>query len=530
MHLTVSKTDAPRAGLFLLGYVLMWMLLVFPVFHQMNFKSGTDIYSWIWIICYSGLSICTAYSLSLFIAYLFVDSNPRLPELKTRLTTTTAVIVCPVRNEEIGLYERLQFTLKDNIGNGVDFWLISDSDAASEPRELETIARLRIDYPGTNIFYRRRDIHKDFKPGNISDWLILHDGCRYDYFFVLDADSLMVPNTMDKLLRIADHPQNDDIGHFQCQTDIVHDFTHLSHLAKINLKFCERLIFKTTYAVFGQWISYGHSNLIRTQAFIRADLPTDELSHDVFDIALLDRAGYRSVLLSDITVYEEAPANYLEAHKRDRRWTQGSLSACKLLLDDRISLVERFYVFHGGWAYVSNFLGLIWLFLQFGDMVVGHHDINRFPATMAWGSFSINFILFLETVLTIGMIWGAPFMVVKSFQEIVEFAWSVLFGNLTFFNNVVQGARNVISVIISPLHKWTPMGKDPFINNPFSVLFKEIRLTVFISALLLVFAWKTDHIWWIILAGPLVVGGILSPVTLWWSGRTRSIPANLKGE
>ena len=508
----------------------VWALLVFPVLFELRVRAGGALFALLWVICYAFLSITTAYAFTTYIAFLFVKPPRPLPELEHTPTDKSVALVCTVRNEEVGLYERLKFSLNGNVGGPIDFWLLSDSDEAQEERELAIMECLRKDFPGSRMYYRRRKEHIHFKPGNLAEWLFCRGGKDYDYFFILDADALVTSGSIAKLLRKAEHPDNWDIWHYQCKTAILHDYTHFAYLQKIALEIHERLVFPTIYAICGQWISYGHSNLINTKGFLIAMPPTDELSHDVWDAAALDRVGYRSVIAIDITVYEEAPANFLVAHKRDKRWAQGSLSAFKLLGDSRVSLIQRFFVFQGGVQFLNNFVFSLWLLLQFWNMVFLRNGGLDFPVNFAIGAFAMNHTLFIVTLAAMGTFLGYPFLVARNFKDVKSYLWGLVYSNLTMMNSLINGCMNVISIIFSPLRSWVPMEKDPFAKSPILNLLKKTIPTSLISIGLWYFAWHSHHAWWIVLTLPLLVGGVMSPLICWWSGRGRRVEAESNQE
>jgi hypothetical protein len=501
----------------------VWAFLVFPVLLELRVHEGGALFALLWFLSYAFLSITTAYAFTTYIAFLFVKPPRPLPELEHTPSDKSVALVCTVRNEEVGLYERLKFSLNGNIGGPIDFWLLSDSDESQEDRELVIAERLREDFTGTKIFYRRRKEHIHFKPGNLAEWLFCRGGRDYDYFFILDADALVTPGTIEKLLRKAEHPDNWDIWHFQCKTSILHDYTHFAHLQKIALEIHERLVFPTIYAICGQWISYGHSNLVNTKGFLIAMPPTDELSHDVWDAAALDRVGYRSVIAIDTTVYEEAPANFLVAHKRDKRWAQGSLSAFKLLGDSRVSLIQRFFVFQGGVQFLNNVVFSFWLLLQFWNMVFWGNIGLDFPVNFSVASFAMNQTLFFVTLGAMGTFLGYPFLVARTFKEVKNYSWGLLYSNLTMMNSLINGCSNVLGIVFSPMRSWVPMEKDPFAQSPTLNLFKKTLPTSLISICLWWLAWRSHHAWWIVLTSPMLLGGVLSPLICWWSGRGRCI-------
>lgn len=533
IRLTSNPEYKTRVTLYLSVMFAVWCLLVFPVLGELRAHEGKELYALLWFLGYAFLSITTSYAFTTYAAYLFVKAPQPLPELEHTPENKRVAVICPVRNEEVGLYERLKFSLRGNLGKGIDFWLLSDSDEDQEPREQNVVECLRKDFPHAKICYRRRSDHKHFKPGNMAEWLFCQGGRNYDYFFVLDADSLVTEGTVEKLLRKAEHPENWGIWNFQCRTAILHDFTRFAHLQKIALEIHERLVFPTIYAICGQWISYGHSNFVNTLGFMVAMPPTDELSHDVWDAAALDRVGYRSVIATDVTVWEEAPANYFVAHKRDKRWCQGSLSALKLLGDNRVSVIQRFFVFQGGVQFINNVVFFFWFLLQFWNMVFCDYYALDFPVNFSIGPFAINHVLFWVTCFAMVTFWVNSFLVARSLKDVRDFLACLIYSNLTMMTNLVNGCLNVLSIFFSPLRTWVPMEKDPFAKFPVVNLLKKTLTTSLLSLLFLILAWISGHPWWILLTSPMLVGGVLSPLVLWWSGRERRLepePVETQGD
>ncbi len=523
MRLTTNPGYQKRALIYFAATLAVWGVLVLPVALEMKIREGHVLYAAVWMLCYAFLSLTTALTFTIYASYFIVSAPAPLPELASTPADKSVAVICTVRNEEVGLYERLKYTLEGNLNAQTHFWLLSDSDERQEAWEKTVINRLRADYPGQTIRYRRRKEHKHFKPGNLAEWLFCHGGRDFDYFFILDADSLMKSGTIEKLLRKAEHPANWDIWHFQCKTAIIHDFTYFAWLQKMALEIHERLVFPTLYGIFGQWISYGHSNLVNTRAYLMVMPPTDELSHDVWDAAALDRLGYRSAIVMDMTVYEEAPANYFIAHKRDKRWGQGSISAMKLLLDGRLSLAQRFFVFQGGVQFINNLVFLVWLLIQFWNMVFAGHFAFDFPVNFQFGSFALNRTLFLTTAVAMITFLASSFFAVRSLRDLWNYSCCLLHSNLIMMNNLVNGSLNVLSILFSPQRLWTPMEKNPFAACPPVLLLKKTSVASLLSIFLWILAWESGHPWWLLLTSPMLLGGIFSPLICWWTGRKRSI-------
>lgn len=523
VRFTVNPEYRIRTILYLLMTMVVWAGLIFPVLGQLRICENAAIYALLWFFGYAILSFTAANAFTTYLAYLFVKPPLPLPELDHTPENKTVAIACPVKNEEAGLYERLKFSLTGNIGPHIDFWLLSDSDEDQEERERDVVKRLRKEFNADNLYYRRRNECTDFKPGNIFEWLLCHGGADYDHFFTLDADCIVMPGTIEKLLRKAEHPANRRIWLFQCKTAIIHDYTHFARIQKIGLEIHERLVFPTIYAICGQWISYGHSNFMNTKGFIMANPPTAELSHDIWDAAALDEAGHCTVIVTDCMVYEEAPANFLVAHKRDKRWTQGSLSALKIIVNNKVSVIERFFVLIGGLQFLNNAIFLPWIILQFCNMVFWSCSLIQFPIDFSIGRYAMNGTLLFVTAFSIGTFLFLPFLVAKNLKDLRSYTWYLLFANFTIMTNLVSGCLNCLSVLICPTRAWAPMEKNPFARSPvFNILNKTVPTSV-ISLILFTLAWQSRHVFWIVFTSPVLLGGIGSPIIMWWSGTARRV-------
>lgn len=91
--------------------------------------------------------------------------------------------------------------LESLVDAGYDVYLLDDS-------------KLPIIVPNvlmSRIYHIRRGINIGAKAGNLNHWLWNH-GREYKYVVVLDADSLIPLETVETLIKTAEHPANTDIA------------------------------------------------------------------------------------------------------------------------------------------------------------------------------------------------------------------------------------------------------------------------------------------------------------------------------
>jgi membrane glycosyltransferase len=261
--------------------------------------------------------------------------------------------------------------------------ILSDTrDPAAARIEAVTAARLSRANPDLRISYRRRPVNRDYKSGNIRDW-VSASGAGHDAMLILDADSVMSAPTV---LRMADALACDPgTGLIQSVPRVLPGGTLWQRMQSFAA---------TVYGVnlgrgFAMWTGnegnfLGHNALVRTRAFARcAGLPHLQgqaplggviLSHDFVEAALLRRAGWGVRMLPEATdSFEDTPANLIGHLRRDRRWCQGNMQHLRLLAMPGLHPVSRFHFLQGAMAYLASVwwmaLLLLWAATGPGDTV-----------------------------------------------------------------------------------------------------------------------------------------------------------------
>ncbi len=301
------------------------------------------------------------------------DYDPRTP-----LTGKTALIVCTYNEAPARIFGMAVATMNSIAKLGqpqsFDLFILSDTtDPDVWVQEEAAFQAVREREPcGARIFYRRRSANTGKKAGNVADWC-RRWGANYDYMLVLDADSLMTGESVMTLAAIIE--KNPDFGLVQTVPISIGRNTLFARLQQ----FAGRLygpMLATGLAFWHRGVSnfWGHNAIIRTRAFIEsAGLPMlpgkppfggQILSHDFVEAALLNRAGWRVVMVPDLTgSYEEIPPSLIDFAIRDRRWAQGNLQHSRVLFAHGLHWCSRVHMAMGIMAYVS---ALVWfLFLIF---------------------------------------------------------------------------------------------------------------------------------------------------------------------
>lgn len=302
--------------------------------------------------------------------------DPKDYDPKGALTGRTALIVCTYNEAPARIFGMAVATMNSiaKLGQQGSFDLFVLSDTTDPDIWVQEEAAFQAvrerEACGNRIFYRRRSANTGKKAGNVADWC-RRWGANYEYMLVLDADSLMTGESVTKLAAIIE--RNPDFGLVQTVPISIGRNTLFARLQQ----FAGRLygpMLATGLAFWHRGVSnfWGHNAIIRTRAFIEsAGLPMlpgkppfggQILSHDFVEAALLNRAGWRVVMVPDLLgSYEEIPPSLIDFAMRDRRWAQGNLQHSRVLFAHGLHWCSRVHMAMGIMAYVS---ALVWfLFL-----------------------------------------------------------------------------------------------------------------------------------------------------------------------
>ena len=426
------------------------------VMRALLFELGT-IYPWLWITGFMILAFNISLIFTQTLFSLFVE-DPILAEVfpEELRGIRTAILTC-VKNEDSEVLERIRYTLRGNLERGVHFWLLSDSDAASVEKEKEWVRLLGEEFGADKILYRARPIPFERKQGNLAEWYEQH-GSQYDYLFVTDADSTIPAGALTKLLSKAEHPFNQDIGIFQSAIYIVHDYSLFSRANAIGQYYAQKLYFRVNQAVFRRAIGFGHNCLIRSKVFSKMKLPLNILSHDNWDTALADRAGFRTVFVCDTLTYEEATQNYLEDRSRCKRWMKGTLQGWPILFMSRISWTTKFYIFYQCYIYLVHPILLLWSIAGF-VWSSNWAQVSLFVERSEDGLRPLVWVL----SFTLAVLYGHKFFLSRSLADAKRIAFEVIISTLVSLNNIFYITLDLFSIPFERL-AWKPMSKNPNIR------------------------------------------------------------------
>jgi membrane glycosyltransferase len=291
--------------------------------------------------------------------------------------TSRVALVVPVRNEDPhAVFANLR-AIGESIGRSrhpelIDFFILSDTvDPDIIVAEELAWTELRGTLAGIcDVFYRRRTDNGGKKAGNLAEFC-RRWGAGYDYFIVLDADSLMEADTIITMTRLME--LNSGVGIIQAPPMAIGGRTRFARLQQ----FAGFAYGSVVTAGMSSWQGgssnyWGHNAIIRTAAFARyCGLPVlsgsgpfsgEILSHDFVEAALMRRAGYEVWMLPALSgSYEKLPPTLLDYAQRDRRWCAGNLQHLRLLATSGLHPMSRIHLFLGAMSYIVSPLWLLFI-------------------------------------------------------------------------------------------------------------------------------------------------------------------------
>jgi len=340
---------------------------------------GVTPLQWLFLVAFSltfawiGFSACQA--IAGFIRLILLDlfrRSPATPDCIPGRAPTRTAILLPVYNEDAARIAAGVRAMADGLANRLAggspgdfaFFLLSDTNDPEAWVAEETVFAALIDAApaGCQVFYRHRRDNCERKAGNIADWGSRW-GSAYEAMIVLDADSLIAPETMIEMTRrLAAEP---GLGLIQTMPGIIAGRSLFARLQQFANR-CYGPIFGNGLAAWhgngGNF--WGHNAIIRTAAFAAScRLPHlagnppfggDILSHDFVEAALLRRAGWGVRFDTDLQYsFEEAPPSLVDVMTRDRRWCQGNLQHGRMMTALGIPTSSRLHMLSGILGYLS---------------------------------------------------------------------------------------------------------------------------------------------------------------------------------
>lgn len=462
-----------------------------------------------------------------------------------RSASRTAILV-PVYNEDPDAVFARVAAMVEGLRSirrleNFDVHILSDSTKAEfvEAERRSTFLLASELEVSEHLYYRNRPKNIGRKAGNIADFVTTSGGI-YDYMLVLDADSLMRPQTILEMVTRMD--ADPELGLLQTQPLIIGRRTLFGRALQFSAALYSPIFSRGIAALQGrEGPFWGHNAIIRVRAFAACcGMPTlpgkppfggHILSHDFVEAALLARSGYKVRLDPDLEgSYEEAPSNLIEYAKRDRRWCQGNLQHARLLTAPHLKPWSRIALLAGIMAYAASPIWLMFLIVSLLDPILASEP-NYFPADSLFPVFPTPetgkalllllgiFLLLLlpKTLIAFSSAFGARR---RSFGGALHVLWgataelamtSVLAPIMMMFQS-----KAVAEILVGADSGWPSTDRDDG-RLPIADAFKASWYMVIAGAALLAatYFYSPDLFLWVC---PIAVPLMLSPVLISLSG------------
>ena len=339
--------------------------------HGVLASGGITVLQWAFLAIFAlnflWISFAACQAVIGFVRQLLLDLMPRGRRRADAPPLTTALLA-PVYNEDPRTVGAALVVMAEGLAAKAPgqfaVFILSDTNQPERWIAEEAVFRNLIELadPGCPIHYRHRRDNAERKAGNIADW-VMRWGGSWDAMLILDADSLIEPDTIREMARrLGEDP---GLGLIQSLPSIAGARSLFARLQQFATR-CYGPIFANGLAAwYGRSGNYwGHNAIIRTRAFAEAArLPVlggsppfggHILSHDFIEAAFLRRAGWGVRFDTDLAdSFERAPPSLTDLLVRDRRWCQGNLQHIRLIFARGLALPTRLHLLTGVMAYLS---------------------------------------------------------------------------------------------------------------------------------------------------------------------------------
>lgn len=300
-------------------------------------------------------------------------------------------VVMPIYNEDVeAVFAGLGGMVRaiGRAGLGVDVFVLSDTrDETVAAAEEAAFRALEAEAMGGPVVrYRRRLVNVRRKVGNIAEFCAAWGGA-YEYMVVLDADSVMGPATIGRLIGLMD--ANPGVGIIQTMPYPVGRETPFARMQQFAARLYTPLLVEgLNWWQQGEGNYWGHNAIVRIAPFVRhCEMPVlpgrepwggEILCHDVVEAGLMQAGGYACWVVPEVMEsFEGIPANLVDHAARERRWCQGNLQHIALLGRRGFGGMGRFHLAYGVAHYLSAVLVVAFLGVGSADLWLGGGAMGR---------------------------------------------------------------------------------------------------------------------------------------------------------
>ncbi|HKS21665.1 MAG TPA: glycosyltransferase family 2 protein [Thermoanaerobaculia bacterium] len=194
----------------------------------------------------------------------------------------------------------------------VDVFVLDDSRTEASRRQT--------DRSGFTVI--RRSDRAAFKAGNLNHWLRAY-GERYEYFIVLDSDSVIFADAVWELVEYAEASENRDVAIVQ-STIVARADNRFQRCLAVQAPLRNRILSRL-YDAIGWTLSHGHNALHRTAAIRSAGgFDISASCEDTATSLRLLHCGWRIILVPTVS-YDAEPRDIVAFRRRYVRWARQTI-------------------------------------------------------------------------------------------------------------------------------------------------------------------------------------------------------------
>ena len=284
----------------------------------------------------------------------------------------------------------------------VDLYFLDDSSDPYKRQVVDGLARQM----GARVV--RRPERKGFKAGAINNWLRLH-GAAYDYFVLLDADSLLPPDWVENALRYAEHPENADLAIFQGMINIWNTDVKFAGTLAANHILSHDEWERKLAGYMGAVVCYGHNMMVRT-APVReiGGFIEGYVSEDFATAVALASKGHGSTFVP-LHSWEAMPENVRGFVRRQAKWTRGSMEFFSFVPPAKIPAHKKVVLLTIPWGHVAYVaimaaivLAVFGRYSSIGAFFAFGQNLLTAPLAYVWSISLFRFIIVM-TLVTSGV-------------------------------------------------------------------------------------------------------------------------------
>jgi len=356
--------------IFATGLSLIW---ISPTVHQWltHIALGYPIVDLAEAAIAMGFGALFVLNLSLVFAtglWMFVKDNRVRPQAFAAddVSLPSVTVQVAIRHEPFPLLKRtIDNLLALNYPRALlEIQIIDNSDTADAYREVKAYCDLQ------GVSFIHRDGTEGYKARNLNIGL---NHARGDFLLILDADSMVEPETLLKML-----------PYFQADPKLAY-IQLRAHAANESLNLLTRTLalgIRATQKVHDLLDRYGfarfdgRNGIIRRQALLDIGNWPEMVSEDFVASIRMRLLGYHGRFIYDIETTEDVPENFTEFIKQRRKWSFGTsevvgMHAGAILRSPHLSFSEKFNLFQVMGDYVINSLAYLLAFSYFHFSVAG---------------------------------------------------------------------------------------------------------------------------------------------------------------